>query len=264
MDREGNIIEDEVWSQWDQMFRRPHSVYVNPYDPEKHIWVVDDTGHSIRKFSNDGTQLVMTLGTPYESGDDETHFNRPTFLAWLPDSTMFLSDGYANTRVVKFDAEGNYLMAWGEEGTPPNDTRPGYFNTVHGIATDPETRRVFVNDRRNYRVQVFDENGTFLDQWSYGKQGTSDAHSILMSGDRTLWVIDRTSSRMVQFDLEGHLLYSWGVSGPGFPGGFWGVHQGSVDQEGNFYTAEVNAGRFQKFSPRPGVNPAMVIQPVLP
>ena len=58
--------------------------------------------------------------------------------------------------------------------------------------------------------------------------------------------------------------YSWGIFGADFPGGFWGVHQGSVDQEGNFYTAEVNAGRFQKFAPRPGANPAMVIQPVLP
>ena len=261
-DAEGNIIEEDVWRQWDQMFRRPHSVYVNPYDPQKHIWVVDDTGHSIRKFTNDGKQLVLTLGTPYESGDDENHFNRPTFIAWLPDSTMFVSDGYANTRVMKFDAQGTYLTRWGQKGTPP-DTRPGYFNSVHGIAVDPPTRRVFVNDRTNRRVQVFDENGMFLDQWAYGKAGTSDAHSILMGGDRNLWVIDRTSSRMVKYDLDGHLLYSWGVYGPDFPGGFWGVHQASVDSEGNFYTAEVNAGRFQKYRPRPNANPAMVIQPVL-
>ena len=112
-------------------------------------------------------------------------------------------------------------------------------------------------------MQVFDDNGTFLDQWSYGVAGTSEAHSILMGGDRALWVVDRTSSKMVKYDLEGHLLYSWRVAGPSFPGGFWGVHQASVDQEGNFYTAEGNAGRFQKFAPRPGADPAMVIQPVL-
>ena len=58
-------------------------------------------------------------------------------MAWLPDSTLFVTDGYANTRVVKFDADGNFLLAWGEPGNPPNDTRPSRFNAVHGIAIDP-------------------------------------------------------------------------------------------------------------------------------
>ena len=260
VNREGDFIEAEVWSQWDNLFRRPHSVYINPYDPERHVWVVDDTGHSIRKFSNDGQTLVQTLGTPYESGNDASHFNRPTFLAWLPDSTLFVADGYANTRVVKFDAQGNYVMAWGERGTPPTEQRPGYFNSVHGIAVDPESRRVFVNDRTNRRVQVFDENGTFIDQWNYGRAGTSDAHSIYMGNDGALWVVDRTSHKMVKYNQEGNLLYSWGTFGE-FPGGFWGVHQISVDQEGNLYTAAVNAGVFQKYRPRPGVNPAVLIAP---
>ena len=245
------------------MFRRPHSVYVNPYDAEKHIWVVDDQGHSICKFSNDGSELVMTLGTPYESGDDESHFNRPTFLAWLPDSTMYLSDGYANTRVVKFDADGNYVTTWGERGTPP-DTRPGYFNSVHGIATDPETRRVFVNDRTNRRVQVFDEDGMFLDQWSYGVAGTSDAHSILMSGDRTFWVIDRTSSKMVQYDLEGAPPVLVGRLRGRFPGRVLGRAPGERRPGGGTSTRRKSTPAASRSTvPRPGANPAMVIQPVL-
>ena len=96
-------------------------------------------------------------------GADDTHFNRPTYMDWLPDGSFFVADGYNGTRVVKFDKNGKFLMAWGEKGSNQNDTRPGYFNNVHGIAVDPKTRRVFVNDRGNHRAQVFDENGKFLD-----------------------------------------------------------------------------------------------------
>lgn len=259
---EGTIVEDEVWKKYDQMWRRPHSVFMNPYDAEKHVWVVDDTGHAVYKFSNDGKTIVQTLGTPYMPGNDATHFHRPTFLAWGSDSSLYVSDGYTNTRVVKFDKDGKFVKAWGEKGTPPNETRPSYFNSVHGIAVDPQTNRVFVNDRTNRRVQVFDADGNYLDQFSYGKAPTSDAHTIYMAGDRNLWVVDRTSGRLAKYDLEGHFLYSWGVNGE-FPGAFWGVHGVSVDQENNFYVAEVNAGRFQKYRPRPNVNPSFLVgQPV--
>ena len=78
VNREGKIIE--VWSQWDKLFRRPHSIYISPYDPEKHVWVVDDNMEVIYKFSNDGKRLVQTIGTPEQEGADATHFNRPTFM----------------------------------------------------------------------------------------------------------------------------------------------------------------------------------------
>ena len=113
----GDIVES--WTQWDSFFERPHAVYINPYDPAKNVWVVDDYKGVIFKFSNDGKQLLQTIGTPDKTGADETHFNRPTFLTWLPDSTMFVADGYNGTRVVKFDKNGKYLLAWGEKGNPP-------------------------------------------------------------------------------------------------------------------------------------------------
>jgi peptidylamidoglycolate lyase len=257
MNAEGDIIER--WTQWDSMFRRPHAVYINPYDPEKNVWVVDDYRHAIFKFTNDGKKLLLTLGEPNVHGDDDKHFYRPTYLAWLPDGTMFVADGYANTRVVKFDKNSKYVMTWGQKGTPPNDTRPGYFNGVHGIAVDVPTKRVFVNDRYNHRIQVFDEDGKFLDQWPTGDP-PSDVHLIIMSADRHLWAADRGTSKVVKYDLEGHFLYSWGTWGD-FPGGFWGVHGMHVDQEGNFYVAEVDSGRVQKYVPRKGANPAFLIGP---
>ena len=130
-------------------------------------------------------------------------------------------------------------------------------NNVHGIAVDPQSRRVFVNDRGNHRAQVFDENGKYLYEWSFGQE-PSDIHLLYIGADRNLWAYDRGSSKMLKYDLDGHFLYSWGVGGD-FPGGFWGVHGFSVDQEGNFYVAEVDSGRVQKFKPRVGANPAFLV-----
>jgi hypothetical protein len=254
-DASGKIIER--WTQWDKILKRPHYVTINPYDPEKHVWILDDHMHAIYKFTHDGKELVQTIGTPTIKGADGTHFNRPTYMTWLPDSTMFVSDGYNGTRVAKFDKNGKFLMDWGMKGTPPNDKRPSYFNNVHGIALDPQTRHVFVNDRGNHRVQVFDENGKYLYEWSMGEE-PSDIHLIYIGADRTLWAFDRGSSKMLKYDLEGHFLYSWGVGGD-FPGAFWGVHGFSVDQEGNFYVAEVDSGRAQKFKPRAGANSAFLV-----
>jgi peptidylamidoglycolate lyase len=260
VDAAGNITED--WTQWDSKFRRPHSVTINPYDPEKHVWVVDDRMHAVYKFSHDGKQLVQTLGIPGEPGTDDKHFNRPTFLAWLPDSTMYVSDGYANTRVVKFDRNGKYLMAWGEKGNPPDDTRPGYFDAVHGVQVDPDTRRVYVTDRSSARIEVFDENGKFIDQFRTGKPSTPQV--LFLSADKHLWIADNETSKIVKYDLAGHYQYSWG-SGGQWPGAMWNVHGMSVDQDGNFYIAEVNNGRAQKFRPRPGANKAMLMgQPIRP
>jgi sugar lactone lactonase YvrE len=254
VDAAGNITEE--WTQWDHLFRRPHYITINPYDPEKHVWVVDDRQHAVYEFTNDGSELVRTLGVVGEPGTDESHFNRPTFLAWLPDGTLYVTDGYANTRVVKFDKDGNFLLTWGEKGSPPDDTRPGYFDAVHGVVIDPDTHRVYVTDRSSHRIEVFDENGGFIDQFSTGTPSTPQF--LYMSADKYLWIADNATSKILKYDLEGHLLYAWG-SGGQFPGAMWNVHGMSVDQEGNLYIAEVNNGRAQKFMPRGDADPAYLV-----
>ena len=254
VDAAGNITEQ--WTQWDSMIQRAHAVYINPYDPQKYVWIVDDYSHAIFKFSNDGKRLIQTLGTPGKVGADDKHFNRPTFLTWLPDSTLFVADGYNGTRVVKFDKDGKFLTAWGEKGNPPGDKRSGYFNVVHGIAADPLTRRIYVSDRGNRRMQVFDENGKFLDQWPFAQP--SSVNFLYISADRHLWLFDDPTSKVIEYDLDGHFLYSWGSLGE-WPGGLFNMHGASVDQEGNLYIAEVANGRAQKFRPRAGANPAMLV-----
>jgi sugar lactone lactonase YvrE len=255
VDAQGNFIED--WTQWDNMFKRPHAVYISPYDAQKHVWVVDDHTHAIYKFTNDGKQLVQTIGTPNVPGADGTHFNRPTFMAWLPDGTFYVADGYNGTRVAKFDASGKFLLDFGMSGDPGKETRPGYMNNVHGVAVDVPTRRVFVNDRDNHRIQIFDENGKYLSEWKIAVRPSS-LHFVVIGADRTLATFDRNTHKMLKYDLDGHLLYAWGTVGD-FPGTLWGVHGMATDQEGNLYVAEVDAGRFQKFRPRAGANPATLI-----
>jgi len=255
-DRNGNMIED--WRQYDNIWGRPHDVEISPYDPQKHIWIVDADNHFVTKLTNDGKQRLLTLGTPGVPGDDDTHFRRPTFMAFMDANTWYLADGYDNTRVIKYDMAGKKLMQWGEKGTPPNEKRPGYFNSVHGIAVDPTTRRVYINDRNNGRLQVFDENGKFLDQWNFGPRPPMNIHAIYMGNDHKLWAADQGGNKMLQYDAEGHFLYAWGTYGT-CQGCIWGVHGFATDKEGNLYTSEVRAGRAQKFTPRQGANPALLI-----
>ena len=83
---------------------------------------------------------------------------------------------------------------------------------------------------------------------------------FIISADSFLWAADRGTNKILKYDLDGNLLYSWGVAGD-FPGGMWGVHGMSVDNEGNLYVAEVDNGRVQKFRPRAGANPAFLVAP---
>ncbi|MGE0451513.1 MAG: peptidyl-alpha-hydroxyglycine alpha-amidating lyase family protein [Vicinamibacterales bacterium] len=251
VNREGKAIES--WTQWDHLFkdgRGPHSVLISPYDPEHNVWLVDDIHHQIWKFSNDGKKLLMTLGERDEPGSDATHFKRPTDIAWLPDGTFFVSDGYGNTRVAKFDKNGKFLLDWGVRGTGN-----GQFQTPHSITID-KNRRVYVADRANNRVQVFDENGKYLDQFP----NITQPYHVRISDDQFLWVFSGPLDKFLKYDLNGKLLYAWGTHGTA-PGLFWAVHEFSVDSEGNLYTAEVFGGRAQKFRPRQGADPSHFFKP---
>jgi peptidylamidoglycolate lyase len=250
-DGQGKLLED--WTQWDYLFaggRGPHHVKISPYDPEKHVWVIDDMVQQVFEFTNDGKQLVLTLGERLKSGEDNAHFGRPTDIAWLPDGTFFISDGYVNTRVMKFDKNGKFLMTWGTKGAGP-----GQFDLPHAIDIDAN-RRVYVADRSNSRIQIFDENGKYLDQWD----NIRSPYHILITADQHLWVADGVTNKFLEYDLNGKLLYAWGTYGT-FPGAFWGVHQFSVDSDGNLYAAETFGGRTQKFRPRKGVDSSKLIGP---
>ena len=254
----GEILER--WTEHDHLFevggRGPHRIKISPYDPARHVWVVDDSGQQIFKFSHDGKQLVMALGEAGVAGNDARHFGRPTDIAWLPDGTIFVSDGYVNSRVVKFDKNGKYLMSWGSKGIGP-----GQFNLPHGIDID-RNRRVYVADAHNSRIQVFDENGKFLDQWP----NIWRPDYIMVSADQHLWIAAGATDMMLKYDLNGKQLEAWGKPGPA-SGSFHDIHGFGVDSKGTFYASEAAGGRTQKFTPKPGVDPAKLVgvqQPLAP
>lgn len=252
MDRHGAIVE--AWTQWDHLFqdgRGPHQVIMSPYDPERAVWVVDDMRHQVFKFSNDGKKLLLTLGESgiFGDNDDPTHFRRPTDVAFFQDGSFVVSDGYGNTRVLKFDRNGTFVKMWGTGGTGPSQ-----FDTPHAIATD-RNGRIYVADRSNDRVQIFDSDGNFLDQWP----NISNPYTLRVSEDGYLWVSSGVLNEFLKYDLNGRLLYHWGTQGTA-PGEMWSVHQFSADPDGNLYVAEVFGGRAQKFSPRPGADPAKIFR----
>ena len=268
VDREGYAIEE--WLQHDEylaplrgsglgeMGRGPHKLLMNPYDPERHIWIVDDDVHQISIFTNDG-ELVRTIGERGVPGRGPNNFNRPTDIAWLPDGTFFVADGYAGTRVAKFDPEGNFVMDWGRPPVDPANPGPYEFWSVHSIGISRD-RRIFVADREHMRMQVFDENGNFLDMWPTGYNSQVLAH--IVTEDDFVWVADWNSGRLVKYDLDGRYMLDIGEPGA-LPGQFDGVHQIEVDQEGNLYVTEVANDRSQKFRPKPNADPARLIRPMV-
>ena len=244
--RNGEMIEN--WSQWDSKWREPHTIYQSPYDPERRVWIIDNRLQQILVFSNDGKKLLMTLGEADTPGTDQTHFGRQADIAWFPDGTFVVADGYENTRIIKFDKNGKYLMEWGSKGTAP-----GQLDFVHGIGIDAQ-RRVFEADRRNGRIQIFDENGKFLDLWP----GIRSPTKVIPTTDGSVWVADGTTNKILKYDRNGRLLFSWGVTGT-FPGAFRDPHHLSVDSEGTLYVADFLNRRVQKFVPRKTADKARLV-----
>jgi DNA-binding beta-propeller fold protein YncE len=238
VDRNGKMIES--WTQWDRLFEGsgPHKIRISPYDPEKHVWVVNDGKHVIHKFTNDGKQLVMTIGETGVPGDDATHFGSPQDLAFLPDGSFLVADGLRNARIAKFDKSGKFVSSFGTRGNGP-----GQLSGVHGIAVD-KNGRIYVADRSNRRVQIFDQSGKSIDIWPNLRQ----VNDIVLSDDGTVWVVDGTNARLLQFDQNGKRLYFWGTWGMQ-PGQFWEPHQISIDLEGNLYVADSFGGRTAKYVP---------------
>jgi len=269
LDGDGNLIQE--WAQHDRLFgqqpcgRGPHTIKMSPYDPDKHVWVIDDQLHVIYRFTYDG-RLEKTLGQLGVRGRGPNTFDRPTDIAWLPDGTYFISDGYGGTRVAKFDAKDTFLLDWGKPPADPSKPGPSEFNTPHSVAVSRD-RRVFVVDRGHQRMQVFDENGRFLDMWSLRSPdwpasiGTLVTNHII-TADQFIWAGDAGTDRILKYDLNGNFLYSFGAPGPQ-AGRLDCPHGLSTDQRGNLYVADCFGGRLQKFAPQLGADPAKLVGAIL-
>lgn len=238
----------KILATWgDGIFARPHGLAV---DSQDNVWVTDVDLHQIFKFNHRGG-LLMTVGTKGVPGLDANHFNKPTDVAVLPGGEFYVSDGYGNSRVAKFSVKGEFLFDWGTKGD-----KPGEFDLPHGISLDAQGR-VYVADRSNARVQVFDGNGKFLAQWKNPELGRPwdvfippDGYAYVMDGgDMNPQPPDR--GRVVKLDLQGKIVDQFGSFGS-YDGQFYWGHAVAVGSDGAVYGADVHLGmRVQKFIRHP-------------
>jgi DNA-binding beta-propeller fold protein YncE len=242
-DPQGNFVR----AFGDTLFDRAHSVR---FDPEGNLWAVDDGSHVVMKMDSEG-HVKMVLGRFRKPGDavtpdhpgprgirdeDVLLFNRPTDVAFAPNGDFYVSDGYGNSRVVKFSKDGRLLKTWGTKGAGI-----GQFNTPHSVAVDKQGR-VYVADRENYRIQIFNANGEFLQQWTH----VGAPWGLYLTPDQTLYMCDGYNNRVLKLNLEGKILGAFGTPGKRL-GEFSYVHDLSVGPDGAIYTAEILNWRPQKF-----------------
>src|SRR5688500_17089634 len=181
--------------------RGAHKIKMNPYDADKHVWIIDDQQHVIWKFTYDG-KLVLTLGTVGQRGRDAGKlFDRPTDIDWLPDGTFFISDGYGGTRVAKFDRDGKFIKEWGGAPKDPNNPGPNEIDTVHSNAISKD-QRLFVVDRTHMRYQDLDLEFKFLNL--YTKSTNTSPYNHYTSTDQYLRVSDGETNTILKYDLDGH------------------------------------------------------------
>jgi DNA-binding beta-propeller fold protein YncE len=223
---------------------RAHGITIGPDDS---VWLTDDGAHTIRQFTPDG-KLLLTIGESGKAADPHggKPFNRPTHVALCPRTgDIYVSDGYGNSRVHKYDPKGRLLLSWGEPGTDP-----GCFNIPHNIATDQDGL-VYVADRENHRVQIFDGKGRyqgqlnnlhrpcglFVDRRNGGRLYVGELPSHLPVNQ----AVPNLGARVSILTLKGDLLGRVGGRFAGEkPGEFVAPHAVALDSHGDFYVAEVS------------------------
>lgn len=239
----------------------PHGI---KFDAEGHVWLVDVGLHVARKFDREG-RLLLTLGTLGEAGEDERHFRKPTDIAFTSNGDIFVADGYGNARVVRFDRHGRHLGAWGGLGM-----QPGQFSLVHAIAADSRDR-LYVADRNNVRVQVFNSEGRLLDTWSnilvpWGFHITAQDEIWVCGSSPMTWRLGHPKypgaplgcppkdQLFMKFNTAGRLLEHWtlpkGEDGAEKPGDVNWIHAIAVNGRGDLYVGDIIGKRVQKFQRR--------------
>ena len=186
---------------WDANVGLPHGMRVGP---DGNLWLTDAGRHRVLKTTVDG-EILLELGTPDRAGDDERSFDSPTDLAFAADASVYISDGYGNSRVVHVDPDGRFIHAWGRPGSAP-----GEFDTPHSVAVAPDGR-VLVSDRHNHRIQIFDADGGYQSEWTH--LGATQCLTFGPRGD--LWAMThRSIDEILSFDsIAGRLVKLDGETG---------------------------------------------------
>ena len=260
-----------------------HSVRFDKYE---NLWVVDKGTNAVVKFNPAG-YVVMNLGRRPEGPDDpaefyyrpgrpmppmhvDGQFRQPTDIAWDSDDNIYVSDGYTNSRVAKFDKNGSWIRTWGTRGGggPHADENPGQFNTPHNIGIDRQNN-VYVADRGNRRIQVFDTDGKFLRMMHLNVPYDKKRHPVLGNlnpnpPDETqpwticitpgptqyLYTSDSEPGRVYKLTLDGKIVGMFGESGRAATQFNW-IHGIACPSENTLFVADMNNWRVLKLTLRP-------------
>jgi DNA-binding beta-propeller fold protein YncE len=259
-----------------------HTVRV---DKDDNLWAVDKGSDMIIKFNPEG-RVVMVFGRKKEASDEgaeawkhpnpplpavDGQFRQPTDVTWDPQGNIFISDGYINSRVAKFDKNGDWVKSWGDPGN-----KPGQFNTPHSIAADAKGN-IYVADRGNYRIQVFDPDGKFLREMKLDVPVAADARPwmgpvptaqtngsqrpgspwavcITPGPNQVLYAADAFPGRIYKMTLDGKILGVLGRAGRQLKQFGW-VHEMACPSENELYVAEIVNWRVQKLILHPDKAP---------
>ena len=232
---EGVIVFDpagKVVDSWGEGFVSKHGLRVI----DDKVWVTDRERQIVMEFTLDG-KLLRTLGTDGKSGLGENEFNLPSDVAVGRNGDIYVSDGYTNSRVMRFGADGTFKQSWGSKGEGR-----GEFDLVHNIAIDKKGR-VFIADRENERIQIFDADGGFLEEWTH----VGKPYGLYIDDESRVYITDGVANRVYVTDEKGNVLSMFGKGGDG-SGEFNMAHSITLDKKGNIYVTEGDGMRIQVFS----------------
>jgi DNA-binding beta-propeller fold protein YncE len=221
-----------VGSIADDLFVTAHMVRI---DADDNLWTTDTGSHVVLKLSPQG-RVLLALGRMRLPGDDVLHFNQPTDVAFDREGNIYVADGYGNSRVLKFDRYANPLLGWGMKGSGP-----GQFDIPHTIAVDGDV--VYVGDRENSRIQIFDTRGRFLREWRLGHP-----FGLFVTPDHFVYMADAIAGRILKVDPSGKAVGEFRGPPPG-QGPHFDPHEIAVDRDGAIFAVEVVGWRAQKFRP---------------
>ena len=224
---------DFVQSIGDGLFTHPHGLRI---DADDNLWTTDDGSHLVLKLDPSG-KVLLVLGRLNTGAEANWLFNKPADVAFAKNGDIYVADGYGNSRVVKFDRDGNYVKAWGKYGTGI-----GEFNLPHTVAVDSKGR-VYVGDRENQRIQIFDSEGKFIQQWT----DVGYPYGLVITPDQHVWMVDGGYDRIVELDPNGKIIGAFGEPGHK-PGQLAWPHFMAIGPDQSIYIAEVLNWRFQVFS----------------
>jgi DNA-binding beta-propeller fold protein YncE len=249
-DTGGNLIMSGADQELNGKAINPSWQHSGTVDWEGNVYVIERDAHRIVKLSPKMDKFLMQLGTTNERGNDAAHFDLPSGIAVLKNGNIVVTDGYGNNRVVLFSKDGKFIkqVAKGAGGPPDKGAGDGEWVLPHKLAVDAE-ENLYIIDRENHRVQVFDKNLTYLRQFANEGWNPWDIGISRKGTEGVAFVADHALERVHKIGLkDGKILATWGKQGWG-PGEFDWVHGIVVDSHGAVYAADTYGQRLQKFVP---------------